>query len=159
MNIGITFLWNYDQQDILRFGFPRQTAGRYGNFIKYEDEKQFRDEVMQLVNIAKEEILFYRNLKDLKFAKDWMIKYVSKYTEKKYARFGDSLTNICLLNDDLELAKFYYENYYKERKKENLINYEKLNKNYIISNIKETRKMWHSKSSMKKMPISLEYDK
>jgi len=158
LNIGITFLWNNDERDILSFGFSRQTAGRYGNFIKYEDEKQFRDKIIQLVNIAKEEILFYRKLKDIKFAKDWMIKYASIYPEKKYARFGDSLTNICLLNDDLELAKFYYENYHKERKTENLINYDKLNKDYIISNIKKTRKMWHSKSSMKKMPVSLEYE-
>lgn len=159
LNIGITFLWNYNQQDTLSFGFSRQIAGRYGNFIKYENENQFRNEVTQLVNTAKEEILFYRNLKDLNFAKNWMIKYTSKYTEKKYARFGDPLTNICLLNDDLELAKFYYKNYCKERKKEKLIDYDNLNKDYIISNIKETRKMWHSKSSMKKMSIYLEYDK
>ena len=159
LNIGVTFLWNSNQQDFLGFGFPRKIAARYGNFIKYENEKQFRNEVIQLVNIAKEEIMFYRNLRDIKFAKDWMIKYISNYGEKKYARFGLDLKNICSLNDDLELAKFYYENYYKEREKKNLINYDELNKNYIVSNIMATRRMWHSKPSMKKMPISLEYDK
>jgi len=159
LNIGITFLWGNDLRDILVFGFPRTLTGRYGKFIRYENEKQFRNEVTQLVNTAKEEIIFYRNLKDIKFAKDWMIKYISKYGEKKYARYGLDLTNICLLNNDLELAKLYYENYNKERKQENLINYEELNKNCVIFNIKETRKMWRSKSSMKKMPISLEYDK
>ncbi|NBK97415.1 MAG: hypothetical protein EOM50_05270 [Erysipelotrichia bacterium] len=158
LNIGITFLWKSTQRDFLGFGFPRKIAARYGDFIKYENEEQFRNEVMQLANIAKEEIMFYRNLRDIKFAKDWMIKYISNYGEKKYARFGLDLKNICSLNDDLELAKFYYENYYKEREKEELINYEELDKNYIISNIKATRRMWHSKPSMKKMPISLEYE-
>ena len=36
--------------------------------------------------------------------------------------------------------------------------YENLSKEYLNSNIKTTRKMWHSKSSMKKMPVSTVYD-
>ena len=38
------------------------------------------------------------------------------------------------------------------------MNYKNLSKEYLNSNIKTTRKMWHSKSSMKKMPVSTVYD-
>ena len=75
-----------------------------------------------LVNIAKEEILFYRKLRDIEFAKDWMISYIEKFTQKKYERFGIPVANICILNNDKELAKFYYENYHRERNTETQMN-------------------------------------
>ena len=161
LNIGITFLWEDNQSDVIGFGFSRQIAGRYGKFVSYENETQFRNEVTKLVNIAKEEILFYRKLRDIKYAKDWMIAYMmymERFSEKKYSRYGLDVANICALNNDKKLAKFYYENCHKERNTENLINKKKIKKAYIVSNIKMTRKMWHSKSSMKKMPVSNIYD-
>ena len=85
-----------------------------------------------------------------------MISYIEKFKEQKYARFGLDVANICLLNNDSELAKFYYENYHREREKE--INYKNLSKEYVNSAIKATRKMWRSKSSMAKMPFSKIYD-
>ena len=88
-----------------------------------------------------------------------MISYIEKFNEKKYARFGLTASNICILNKNMELAKFYYENYHKERNIiEEQMNYKNLSEEYLTSNIKATRKMWHSKSSMKKMPISIIYD-
>ena len=118
LNIGLTFLWDYNQSDLLYFGFSRQIASRYGKFVRYENETQFKNEVTNLVNIAKEEILFYRKLRDIEFAKDWMISYIEKFTQKKYERFGLPVANICILNNDKELAKFYYENYHRERNTE-----------------------------------------
>lgn len=158
LNIGLTFLWDYNQSDLLYFGFSRQIASRYGKFVRYENETQFKNEVTNLVNIAKEEILFYRKLRDIEFAKDWMISYIEKFTQKKYKRFGLPVANICILNNDKELAKFYYENYHRERNTETQMSDKELSKNYLISNIRTTRKMWHSKSSMKKMPNSTTYD-
>lgn len=158
LNIGLTFLWDYNQSDVLYFAFSRQIASRYGKFIEYKNETQFRNEIINLANIAKEEILFYRKLRDIEFAKDWMISYIEKFNEKKYAKFGLDITNICLLNNNTKLAKFYYENYHRERNTEEQMNYKSLSKEYLNSNIKTTRKMWHSKSSMKKMPVSTVYD-
>lgn len=158
LNIGLTFLWDYNQSDVLYFEFSRQPAARYGKFVEYKNETQFKKEIINLANIAKEEILFYRKLRDIEFAEDWMISYIEKFTEKKYARFGLAIANICILNKNMELAKFYYKNYHKERNTEEEINYKNLSKEYLTSNIKAARKMWHSKSSMKKMPISIIYD-
>lgn len=158
LNIGLTFLWDYNQSDVLYFAFSRQIASRYGKFVEYKNETQFRNEIINLANIAKEEILFYRKLRDVEFAKDWMISYIEKFNEKKYAKFGLDITNICLLNNNTKLAKFYYENYHRERNTEEQMNYKSLSKEYLNSNIKTTRKMWHSKSSMKKMPVSTVYD-
>ncbi len=158
LNIGLTFLWDYNQSDVLYFAFSRQIASRYGKFVEYKNETQFRNEIINLANIAKEEILFYRKLRDVEFAKDWMISYIEKFNEKKYAKFGLDIANICLLNNNMELAKFYYENYHRERNTEEQMNYKNLSKEYLNSNIKTTRKMWHGKSSMKKMPISIIYD-
>ena len=158
LNIGLTFLWDYNQSDVLYFAFSRQIASRYGKFVEYKNETQFRNEIINLANIAKEEILFYRKLRDVEFAKDWMISYIEKFNEKKYAKFGLDIANICLLNNNMELAKFYYENYHRERNTEEQMNYKSLSKEYLNSNIKTTRKMWHSKSSMKKMPVSTVYD-
>lgn len=158
LNIGLTFLWDYNQSDVLYFAFSRQIASRYSKFVEYKNETQFRNEIINLANIAKEEILFYRKLRDVEFAKDWMISYIEKFNEKKYAKFGLDIANICLLNNNMELAKFYYKNYHKERNTEEQMNYKSLSKEYLNSNIKTTRKMWHSKSSMKKMPVSTVYD-
>lgn len=158
LNIGLTFLWDYNQSDVLYFAFSRQIASRYGKFVEYKNETQFRNEIINLANIAKEEILFYRKLRDVEFAKDWMISYIEKFNDNKYARFGLDISNICILNNNMELAKFYYENYHREQNTEEQMNYKNLNKEYLNSNIKATRKMWHSKSSMKKMPISTIYD-
>lgn len=158
LNIGLTFLWEYPQTDILSFGFPRRIAGRYAEFAAYENEAQFRGEVIKLANLAKEEILFYRKLRDTAFAEDWMIAYAEKFTGNQYARFGLPVANICTLNDDRETAKFYYENYHRERNTQAKMNEEELSKEYLFSNIQANRKMWHSKPAMKKMPISAIYD-
>ena len=158
LNIGLTFLWNYNQSDVLSFAFSRQPAARYGKFVEYKNETQFRKDVTSLVNIARDEILFYRSFRRIEFAKDWMIAYIKGFSDNKYAKFGLDIANICVLGNDIELAKFYYENYCKEHNMVKLINYENLSKEYLNSNIKATRKMWHSKSSMKKMPISKIYD-
>ena len=158
LNIGLTFLWNYNQSDVLYFTFSRQPAARCGKFVEYKNESQFRKEITDLVNIAKEEILFYRKLRNIEFAKDWMISYIEKINDKKYARFGLDIANICILNKNMELAKFYYENYHREQNTEEQMNYKNLSAEDLNSNIKTTRKMWHSKSSMRKMPISIIYD-
>ena len=158
LNIGLTFLWDYNQSDVLYFAFSRQPAARYGKFVEYKNEAQFRKEITDLADIAKEEMLFYRKLRDIKFAKDYMTSYIKKFNGNKYSRFGLACANICALNGDMESAKFYYENYHKEQNTAEQMNYKTLSKEYLISSIKAARKMWHSKSSMKKMPISIIYD-
>ena len=100
LNIGLTFLWDYNQSDVLYFDFSRKPA----------------------------------------------------------ARFGLALANICTLNNDTQSAKFYYENYHREQNTEEQMDYKNLSAEYLNSNIKTTRKMWHSKPSMKKMPVSMIYD-
>ncbi len=158
LNIGITHLWDHCQTDTLGFGFPRRIAGRYAELVVYENEAQFRDEIIKLANLAKEEILFYRKLRDTEFAKSWMMAHAERYGEKKYARYGLDIANICTLDGDQELAKFYYENYHRERDTQAQMNEEELSKEYLFSNIRATRKMWHSKPAMKRMPISATYD-
>ncbi len=100
LNIGLTFLWDYNQSDVLYFDFSRKPA----------------------------------------------------------ARFGLALANICTLNNDTQSAKFYYENYHREQNTTEQLDCKKLSRECLVSNIKATRKMWHSKPSMKKMPVSMIYD-
>lgn len=158
LNIGLTFLWDSNQSDVLYFGFSRQPAARYGKFVEYQNEMQFKNEVTALANVAKKEILFYRKLRDTLFAKDWLISYANKYDDDKYARFGLALADICALNHDTDSAKFYYEKYRKEQNTENKIDYKNINFDYLTSNIAVTRKMWHNKPSMKNMPFSPVHD-
>ena len=158
LNIGLTFLWNCNQSDVLYFGFSRNPAARYGKFVEYKNESQFRKEIKDLANIAKDEILFYRKLRDIEFAKDWMTSYIKKFNDNKYSRFGLALANICTLNNDMKSAKFYYENYHREQNTTEQLDCKKLSRECLVSNIKATRKMWHRKPSMKKMPISMIYD-
>ena len=157
LNIGLTFLWDCNQSDILYFKFSRQPASRYGKFVEYRNDIHFRNEIIELVNIAKQEILLYRRLKDTNFAKDWIITYAKKFKEKKYERFGLDIANICILNNDIKLAKLYFENYCKEKNIVEQID-SNISKECLISVIKANRQMWHSKSSMKKMPVSPKYD-
>lgn len=158
LNIGLTFLWNNNQSDVLYFAFPRQIAARYGKFVEYENETQFRNEIIELASVAKQEIEFYRKLRSVAFAKEWMQSYIEKFSDNKFARFGLDVANICIMNNDKESAKFYYENYHKERNTTEQIDYKHLSKEYLTSNIKTARKMWHGKSSMRKMPLSAAYD-
>lgn len=158
LNIGLTFLWDYNKSDVLYYAFSRQPAARYGKFVEYKNETQFRKEITNLINIAKNEILFYRKLKDTNFAKDWMISYMENFNEQKYARFGLDVAKVCLLNNDTKAANFYYDNYHREQDTEKQIDCECFNKEQLISDIKATRKMWHGKPSMKNMPVSLIYD-
>lgn len=100
LNIGLTFLWNYNQSDVLSFAFSRQPAARYGKFVEYKNETQFRKDVTSLVNIARDEILFYRSFRRIEFAKDWMIAYGSekaldKADNRELTRYFECVTNVC----------------------------------------------------------------
>lgn len=156
LNIGLTFLWS--QSDVLCFAFSRQPAARYGKFVEYKNEAQFRAELKKLVKIAIEEVLFYRKLRDLKFAMKWMCSYANNYDEGKDQKFSLSLANVCLLNGDTESAKFYHDNYLSSADSKEQTALQNLSIGSLFSNIRETRKMWHCKSSMKRMPFSQMYD-
>ena len=165
LNIGLTFLWEHVDEDVsLTFTFSRGLSPRYGNFVAYKNETQFRQEVTELVNIAKNEVLFYRQLRDLKFAKEWMTAYMTYWErncERKYIRFGHFVAKICSLDDDKTSAEFYYRNYCREcamENKEPKMGPQELNKDHLVSNIRTARNLWHSKPSMKKMPVSPIYD-
>lgn len=156
LNIGLTFLWN--QSDALCFAFSRQPAARYGKFVEYKNEAQFRTELKKLIKVATEEILFYRKLRELKFAMKWMCSYASNYDGGEYQKFSLSLANICLLNGDIKSAKFYYDKYLSSADSKGQTVLHNLSIESLLSNIKATREMWHCKSSMKKMPFSQVYD-
>lgn len=156
LNIGLTFLWN--QSNALCFAFSRKPAARYGKFVEYKNEAQFKAELKKLVKIAKEEILFYRKLRDLKFAMKWMFSYANNYDKGKNQKFGLSLANVCLLNGDTESAKFYYDKYLSSADSKEQTVLQNLSIESLFSNIKEARKIWHCKSSMKRMPFSQIYD-
>lgn len=112
LNIGLTFLWNYNQSDVLSFAFSRQPAARYGKFVEYKNETQFRKDVTSLVNIARDEILFYRSFRRIEFAKDWMIAYIKGFSDNKYAKFGLDIANICVLDNDTETGLYYLNSRY-----------------------------------------------
>lgn len=159
LNIGLTFLWDNKPSDTLFFSFSRQPAARYGQFVEYINETQFRKEITKLVNTAKDEVLFYRKLRNVKFAKKWMLSYIKRFDDEKAARFGFDIANICLLNNENESAKHYNELYcLRERNVEGQTDFENLSKEHLISNIKAAREIWHRKTSMGKMPISPIYD-
>lgn len=159
LNIGLTFLWNNDPSDTIYFSFSRQPAARYGKFVEYINETQFRKEITKLVNTAKDEILFYRKLRNLEFAKEWMLGYIKEFDHKKVTIYGLDIANICLLNNDSESAKRYYELYLRGQNEEGqTTGIEDFSKEHLVSNIKATREIWHSKASMSKMPISVIYD-
>lgn len=87
-----------------------------------------------------------------------MCSYANNYDEGKGQKISLSLTNVCLLNDDTESAKFYYDKYLSSADSKEQTVLQKLSIESLFSNIRETRKMWHCKSSMKRMPFSQIYD-
>lgn len=160
LNIGLTFLWNNKPTDTLFFSFSRQPAARYGKFVEYKNETQFRKEITELVGTAKDEILFYRKLRDVKFAKEWMLDYIKRFEDETVAIYGLDIANICLLNNDNESAKHYYELYHhRGQSAEGRTSVEDLSKEQLIANIKATREIWHNKASMSKMPVAATYDR
>lgn len=103
-----------------------------------------------MVKITIKEILFYRKLRDLKFAMKWMCSYASNYNGGEYQKFSLSLANICLLNGDIKSAKFYYDKYLSGVDPKEQTAFQNLSIESLLNHIKITRKMWHCKSSMKK---------
>lgn len=67
------------------------------------------------------------------------------------------ILQIFAIDNDIKLAKLYLENYCKEKNIVEQID-SNISKECLISVIKANRQMWHSKSSMKKMPVSPKYD-
>ncbi|MDE6111517.1 MAG: hypothetical protein K2F65_06350 [Eubacterium sp.] len=159
LNIGIYFFWH--NTDYITYDmYLGNRLSRVEDFVEYENDEQFRNEMTRFANRAKEQILFFRQLRDLDIAKKWILNF-GEESDKTYEK-----AMICVLTDDLNLAKKHYKKYmetesFKYRKEigEHIpYSLEELTKNSVISNIKNTRAFWHSKSSMKKMPVSSEYD-
>ncbi len=150
LNISIHFLWD-GTDEVLGFHMYKGLSERQKRFIKFENEEQFKLEVTKLVDFVKDEVMFYRKLRDIKFAKKWILDFF----EKERRSYDKSM--ICLLDDDIDLAKEYYSLFIKN--KENPpYKLDELNKNLVYKNIKKNRAYWHSIPTMKKMPVINEWE-
>lgn len=154
LNAGLSFFFN--KNDYLSFSYAYNNDSRIGKtFIEYTDDEQFEKDVRKYVELAKDYILKYRAFADMDYAKQYIIKDLNDDNWNPYIK-----SMLCFLTDDAENGQKYYKMFLDNPFFERIINehhYPKcskeINKAYVMNMINEQRRLWHSKSSMKKMKI------
>ena len=106
LNVGLHFLWT--ETDYITFGFSYKNNTRifFNNgkqFIWYENDKQFVEESKALVQMALDKALYYRQYKDLDYAKKQILESVHR---SACAWMSWNKLMICLLSDDKNTEKY-----------------------------------------------------
>lgn len=160
LNAGLSFLFN--KNDYLTYSYSLNNETRVGkNFIEYRNDEQFEKEVRKYVELASEYILKYRKFVDVNYAKEVMMKELDDNNWNPYIK-----SMFCFLTDDQGNGKRYYKMFLEEDFFKRIIekyNYPKtineMSKEYVMDMISNQRKYWHTKSFMKKMKTSNEYER
>ena len=66
LNVGIHFLWK--MQEYLSFDAYIGRSSRVGSFVQYLSDEQFEAKARELVSLAKEQVLFYRDARNVRKA-------------------------------------------------------------------------------------------
>lgn len=161
LNVGIHYLWH--NQDYLSFDYGYRQSG----FVPFEgSNEEFYAKMVSLAEKAMEKVTEYRNFHELAFAKEEIL------NRSGFSSCSKELYNkmmICGLTGDHRAANYYrqlleeiqhselgYEiDYYKELSGDIalVIDDKKQLRDYIHQKILVQRTFWHSKSSMKKLPV------
>lgn len=81
LNIAIHFLWN--ESKIFTYDFPF-SGSRVKNYVEYLNDEQFEQVVREYAEFAREQVLFYRTLCDVKVARKHARKWIWKYRKHPY---------------------------------------------------------------------------
>lgn len=159
LNVGVSFLFH--NKDYLAFDFWYGEDIRIGKkFIEFKDETQFEKDITEYVELANEYILKYREFRDIQYAKDYIMNHLDDRNWNPYYK-----SMLCFLTDDIVQGQKYYqmflddpffkifiEQYDYPRKVEDL------DKEYVLTMIKNQRQFYHSKTTMKKMKNAPEWE-
>lgn len=159
LNVGLSFL--FTKEDYLSFSYSYHHEARIGKkFIAYIDDEQFEKEVREYVSLANEYILKYRKFAEIDYAKRHIINELDDTNWNPYIK-----SMFYFLTDNRENGIKYYKMFLDDPFFKRIIteyqyptDIEELNKEYVMNMIREQRKHWHSKSTMKKMKIAEKYE-
>ena len=76
LNIALHFLWN--ECEFLSYDFPF-TGSRLKKYVEYHNDEQFEQAVKPYLETALQQVMFYRNLRDIETANDYAQKWASEY--------------------------------------------------------------------------------
>ena len=140
LNVGVHFLFN--KYEYIAFSYSEDNNIRVGKkFIKYIDDEQFANDILEYINLANIYIEKYRKLKNLEYAKNILIKSKMSLYEK---------AAICFLAEDEKLGNEYLKEYIESRKLKGMDCSEiKMSKNILENIIKEKREFWIKKHLIK----------
>ena len=105
LNIGIRFLWTELEYITFDFAYNNGTRIFFNNgqqFIGYENDIQFAKEIKFLTQIALDKVLYYRQYKDLNYAKKQILESVFRSGS---AWLSWHKLVLCLLSDDKNVGK------------------------------------------------------
>lgn len=159
LNAGLSFFFYKNNR--LSFSYSYNSELRIGKkFIEYINDKQFEKDIRGYVLLANDYILRYRDFSDIDYAKEYIVNELDNNNWNPYIK-----SMFYFLTDDAENGKKYYQMFLNNPFFKRIIeeyNYptcvEKLSKEYVLQMIKENRLLFHSKSSMKRMPILVEFE-
>ncbi len=92
LNISLHFLWASNEYLIYDFPFGNVCEKSY---VEYTDDMQFEQVVREYAEFARERILCYRRLRDIRTAKRWAWKQMWRYRKNPHAK---NLRSIWRLN-------------------------------------------------------------
>lgn len=160
LNAGLSFFFYKDTG--LTFSYSYNNEVRIGKrFIEYINDEQFEKDIREYVLLANDYILRYREFANIDYAKEYIVNELNDNNWNPYIK-----SMLYFLTNDIENGKKYYQMFLNEPFFRKIIvenNYptcvEKINKKYVLEMIKAQRLLLHSQSSMKKMPVSIEFEK
>lgn len=158
LNIGLSFL--FDNASYLSFSYAYNNDVRVGrDFIEFKNEQQFENDIQEYIERANQYILDYRKFQDIDYAKNYMLKELDDSNWNPYIK-----SMFCFLAEDRVNGEKYYDLFLNDPFFKNIIardNYptelEKINKEYVLDQIRKQRSFWRTKQAMKKMKTFEEY--
>ena len=166
LNVAVNYLWS--GKEYLSFDYGHRESA----FVKCgKDEKLFYDESCALVKKAAEKVKEYREFRDIDYAKEMILqkKDTASRSHELYhkmmvcglAKDKGALEFYRELTDEIKHSALSYEvEYYRELTGDvsKVIDDADKFQEYILQKVNLQREYWQSKSSMKKIKESIEFE-
>lgn len=168
LNVAMNFLFRKEEG----FSFDA-AAGEYGirvgGFIPFKNEEQFERAVRPYVYQARACALRYREFKDLGRTKEAVLRLVGAHSPTPWRFYYQAM--ICLMTHEETRGRKYYTQFLGSLNEDAHVYVKKhvveagypqsadeLNGDEAMTLIRRQRAEWHSKPSMKKMPVISEFE-